>query len=65
MLIKREKTERVLPFVILTAPWKETECHIGPLRRSTRVGQQAEGERVVVGKCLYFGFLGKDWGEAR
>lgn len=60
MQIKREKPERVSQFVILRVPWRETACHTDPLRASTRFGQEAEGERGIMGLC--FGFFGKEWG---
>ena len=62
MQIKREKSETVLQFVLLTAPSRQTACHTDPLRGSKRVSHKAERVRGTVGNCLYFGFCGKEWG---
>lgn len=60
MQIKREKMERILQFVILTVLWTNTAHHTEPLRGSTGVSHEVEGEGGNCEHTLYCGFYRKE-----
>lgn len=59
--VRRRNQKEFCSFAILTVPWGEHNTPCRTTWGSTDVGCDAEGEKGTVGKCLYYGFCGKEW----